>query len=380
VFQIPKTSTSDQVISCWATDGGLFSAPYNSPMKSKVQDFLNSNYKCTIDDPATEFFGMHFTRDRENRTADVTQPHFLSQCKNKYPLLTPSSTYPTCPMAYTKYLSPEDLANQKVLLNAKEITALQMLLGDCLWLTQHTRIDVKFPVNHFSRCTSPSPTLYDYLETLRVMHYMIGTASYARRIGGMHGAVLTATVDAAFMTHPDSKGHSSYTIHMGGGGGAVMADSKKQTITGTSSTDTELIALAKPFLPDLLWAQNFMFELDYDQRSAMPEGTPVGEDNTSTIKILQNDMNTGKIKHLNLRIATLREALADKKFQLFHLDTKDMVADIGTKPLAPGIFTHLSEYILGHKPLDAFLPFFKQHLLVTNHCSRTLSTIDRAAG
>ena len=189
---------------------------------------------------------------------------------------------------------------------------------------------------------------------------MIGTKETARRIGGMHGAVLTATVDASFASHPDLKGQSCYTIHMGGGG-AVMMESKKQTITATSSTDSELLALGALLLPDLLWARNFMAELDYSQKSAMPDGTPVGEDNTSTIKILLNQMNTGKIKPLNLRIAALREALANKDFQLFHLDTKQMISDIGTKSRAPGIFNHLSDYVLGHTTLEEFLPFLNKH-------------------
>ena len=274
-------------------------------------------------------------------------------------------------MEYSKQLSPEDLANQKVVLTAKEINSLQQLLGDCLWLTQHTRIDVKYPVNHFSRCVSPSPTLYDYKQTLRIMHYMIGTKTKARRIGGMHGAVLTATVDASFASHPDLKGQNCYTLHMGGGG-AVMMSTKKQTVTPQSTADSEALSLGATFLPDLLWARNFMEELDYDQRSVMPEGTPVGEDNTSTIKILQNQMNTGKIKHINLRLAALREALADKQFQLFHLETKDMIADIGTKPLAPGIFNHLSDYCMGHKTLAAFLPYLEQHY-VAHRCHRPAS-------
>jgi hypothetical protein len=340
-------------------------------MKQRTIDFLDSNYDMTLDDPATDFFGMHFIRNRADRTFDVIQSGFLSECEVKYPLTTPGSSYPTCPMDYTTSLSPEDYENQKILLLPKEITKLQEVLGDCQWLTTCTRIDVKYPVNHFARCVSPSPTLYDYLKTLNVMHYMIGTKSKARRIGGMHGAVLTATVDASFAPSPGLKGQSSYTIHMGGGG-AVMADSKRQTITAQSSTDSELLGAGALLLPDLLWARNFVSELGYDQRSVMPGGTPVGEDNTSMMKAVFNEMNTGKIKHLNLRIAALREAVADKTIQLFHLPTADMIADIGTKPLAPGIFRHLSDYILGHKPLEAFLPFYKQHL-VANYCCSSRS-------
>ena len=91
------------------------------------------------------------------------------------------------------------------------------------------------------------------------MHYMIGTKTKARRISGMHGVVLTATVDASFASHPDLKGQSNY-----GGGGAVMMSSKRQTITPTSSTDSELLSLGALFLPDVQWARNFLAELGYD--------------------------------------------------------------------------------------------------------------------
>ena len=49
------------------------------------------------------------------------------------------------------------------------------------------------------------------------------------------------------------------------GGGAVKMESKKQTLTPTSSTDPELLSLGAQLLPDLLWARVFIEELDYDQ-------------------------------------------------------------------------------------------------------------------
>jgi hypothetical protein len=43
---------------------------------------------------------------------------------------------------------------------------------------------------------------------------------------------------------------------------------------------------------------------------------------------------------------------------MFHLDTEDMPADIGTKALAPGPFKHLSDFVLGQKELPQFKQFF----------------------
>ena len=56
-----------------------------------------------------------------------------------------------------------------------------------------------------------------------------------------------------------------------------------------------------------------------------------------------------------------------------------MVADIGTKALAPGIFDHLSDYLMGHKTIQQFLPFLQQHH-VANMCRFRSIGVDRAAG
>lgn len=71
-------------------------------------------------------------------------------------------------------------------------------------------------------------------------------------------------------------------------------------------------------------------------------------------------MNSGKNMHLNLIIVHLKEALANKDFQLSHLDTKYIVADIGAKAKAPRIFKHLADFRLGHITLEAFLPLLKE--------------------
>ena len=93
-------------------------------------DFMQSKYDMTIDDRVSEFFEMHLVRDRSTRIFDITQPRFLDECEANYPQEFPDSPYPTSPMDYTKHLTPEDLANQKVILTPKEIKSLQQILGD----------------------------------------------------------------------------------------------------------------------------------------------------------------------------------------------------------------------------------------------------------
>ena len=220
----------------------------------------------------------------------------------------------------------------------------------------HTKPTVKFPLNVYSRTVSPAPTLYDYNQALRTMHYCIATADVPRIIGGDKGVVLTATVDSSYASHKDLKGQSCYTLHVAGGG-AVIMDSKKHTVTASSSAESEVLGSA---LVDkvIKWARNFLFELGYNQNIPCPKGTPLGQDNTSAMTILENEHNTGKTKHLDLRINVLRESRKNKIIEDFYLPTDHMPADIGTKPIAPGLFKRLSDYVLGAIQLPHFQKFF----------------------
>ena len=177
-----------------------------------------------------------------------------------------------------------------------------------------------------------------------------------RILVGKYDPILTGTVDSSFASHPDRKGQSCFTLHLGGGGAAIM-DTKKQTVTPYSSTESEIDGNMF-FLKPLRWARNFMYELGYDQTKYVPLGTPTGEDNLSTMKVLLNPHNCGKIKHLDLRYQAVREAINDYIFQMFHLPSDHMPSDLGTKSLPPGVFQNLSDYVLGHKTSDFFLPFF----------------------
>ena len=354
VMHIPATPTTDAVISVCSTDDMLFATPFDSPMKQHVLDSVRSLYETTTEDPAVNYLGLHLVRNRSARTIDIFQTSFINKCEGKYPLL-PGTSWPTCPMKYTTTFTAEELEQKTILLNPKEIVHFQSLLGDALWITRMTKPNVKYPVNFYSRTVQPNPTLYDYLETLRIMHYCIATKHVPRRIGGLSGTKLSGTVDSSFASHDDLKGQSCYTLSIGDFG-TVMMDTKKQTITAQSSTDSELLGAGALLLPNLIWARNFLSELGYDQSLIFPSGTPIGQDNTAVIKILKNKSNMGKIKALNLRIQGLREAIDDKSMDIYHLNTKNIMSDLGTKALSPGIFQHLSDFMLGVKALPEILP------------------------
>ena len=83
----------------------------------------------------------------------------------------------------------------------------------------------------------------------------------------------------------------------------------------------------------------------------MTEGTEdapadVMEDNSSAITVIRDREYGARTKFLDVRLATLRERERDRVLQLKPCPTKEMRADILTKPLPKGEHDYLTNLIM----------------------------------
>ena len=298
---------------------------------------------------------MTFVRNRNDRTIDIFLPKFIQEMTIKYPLL-PNAEYPSTLMASSRYLTIANRKDKEILLSIEQISKMREIIGDLLWIAMHTKPTIKYALNVYSRRISPNPTQFDYNQLLRIMHYCIGTKDEPRRIGGKHGVSLQATVDSSFPSTDDMKGQSAYSIHVSGGG-AVIFDTHKHTATAGSSAESEIYGNSYAD-KSIKWARNFCLELGYNQASIFPNGTPLGQDNLSTMAILKSPHVTKKTRHVDLKTKVLYESRANKIIEDFHLPAIDQASDIGTKPTEPSVFQKLSQYIQGIIPIPQFLKYF----------------------
>ena len=171
---------------------------------------------------------------------------------------------------------------------------------------------------------------------------MAGTPSLGITLHSGEGIVLYATVDASYGNHIDRKSHTGCTLHIGRRSGSFLTRSKKQTVTADSSTIAELIA-AFTVTKEIMWARSLLAEIGYPQL----EPTIIYEDNMSTIAMVNNDGNSQKTKHIDIRYNLTREQVKNKVITMEHLKTIDMTSDILTKPLAGTPFLHLRPLLLG---------------------------------
>jgi hypothetical protein len=181
------------------------------------------------------------------------------------------------------------------------------------------------------------------METVdRIIHYLVGTSSLGLHLHSHEGIVLSATVDASYASHSDRKSHSGFTLHIGSSSGSFLSKSKKQTVTADSSTIAELIAA---FLAskEIAWACSILQELGYQQNTP----TVLYEDNKSTIHMINNDSNSQKTKHIDVRYNYVREKVAQGDIVMEYRPTSEMTSDILTKALPPKQFLHLRPQLLG---------------------------------
>ena len=305
-----------------------------------VCDDLALVYQINIS-TAEHYVGMHVTRDRSNRTITLAQPGYIDEMIDDYQINCTS--FPATPMIEVPRVSS---SHENPALSSKLTELYQSKVGSLLFLANQTRPDILFAVNMASR-HSKSPTEKDMVAVDRILQYAAGTSTLGLTFHSGEGIILYGSCDASYGNHDDRKSHSGVTLHIGRNSGSFLSRSKKQTVTADSSTVAEFIA-AHVATKEIMWARSLLGELGYPQ--ILP--TVLLEDNMSTIHMINNDCNSQKTKHIDIRYNLIREQVKTGNVIMHHLSTHDMISDILTKPIPPGSFAHLRSLILGRSSSD----------------------------
>ena len=315
----------------------ILASPPNSSLRGEVSAALEKEYSITTDHNPTNFVGLAISRDRPNRKITLSQPHYVDTILARFSV--PSYT-PLAPMQ-EDFLTSMPEFDSKSLLLPKLQTLFQEKVGSVLYLASQSRPDILYPVTQLSR-RSNKATSRDMKAADRLLAYIATTRSLGLTLGSKSGDfTLHAYVDASYNCYPDSKSHTGVSLHLGADSGSFFALSKKQSIISDSSTVAEYIA-THTCIQKLLWAKNVLTELGVPTsiQIDVPPSVVLHQDNTSAINLLKHSGNTGRTKHIDLRYNMIRETIVRHNIQVVYTPTKDMTADILTKPLGPNLFSH----------------------------------------
>jgi hypothetical protein len=133
---------------------------------------------------------------------------------------------------------------------------------------------------------------------------------------------------------------------------AVSMTSKKHTRSSPATSNTE-IKTAFDTSTDMLGLRNLLSELGTPQIKP----TIIYQDNTAAIQISNNRGSLGKASRaIDLEILTIRNRIEDHQIATQYCNTKNMIADIGTKALSEAQFVKLRDMMNGYAIVKAKYP------------------------
>jgi hypothetical protein len=216
-------------------------------------------------------------------------------------------------------------------------------VAKALYLGKRIRPDILVAVSFL--CTRVTKaTEEDEQKLNRLIQYVNATIDQPLILGASDQVLVLAYVDASYGVHEDGKSHTGAVITLGAG--AIYARSSKQQIVTKSSTEAELVAITDT-LGEIVWIRRFVIEQGYFVPPVV-----LYQDNLSTIALCNRGGAGHRTKHIKIRNFFIKERIDDGEVVVEHMPTRDMVADLETKPLQGATFKYLRERLINYNAED----------------------------
>jgi Reverse transcriptase (RNA-dependent DNA polymerase) len=282
----------------------------------------------------------------------LTQPHLIQQIIDDIGFNNRTSTKPT-PAASTIRLH-RDLHG----IERREDWHYRSIIGKLNFLEKSTRPDIAYAVHQCARFSN-DPKMSHENAVKRIVKYLVGTKNDGIYIRP-NGHSFDCWVDADFVGNWDrvnadvdpstAKSRTGYLISYGGC--PISWASKLQTDVALSTTEAEYTAMSTS-LREVIHLMQLVNEAN-DMGWTTYQGAPkvhckVFEDNSGALEMARLPKMRPRTKHLCTRMHHFREHVRKGLISINHIDTKDQLADMLTKPQPEELF-------LFQKPLVMCLP------------------------
>jgi hypothetical protein len=301
---------------------------------------VNKHYELTLDPKADSFLGIQLVHNGDG-TVTLLQHKLLQKLFKEHPIKESGRKrkQPTHPYGP----APPHSKPQQMDSPAVDPTKYLSLLGLLMYLTK-SRPDIMTAVS-FGATKSSAPTEDDYRQLEFVIEYLRYTPDKGHKIYINIGAMiqLYCEVDASYLVHSDSKGHTGYTIGLHPKG-PFYNRSAKQTLVSTSSTHAEMRALYT-LVKDILFIIYLCSELDIEL--VLP--AIIMEDNSAVVTISNEETAyLKKCKHFIMVVNYVREQLELGLISILKIKGTLNNADLLTNKLRDSSFAVKANNILGN--------------------------------
>jgi len=184
------------------------------------------------------------------------------------------------------------------------------------------------------------PTRTHWHAVLRIFAYIRGTLDFGIRLGSSDNP-LTGWFDASYADDVVDR-HSTCGYIFLYKGGPVSWRSKKQSMVALSSTEAEYVA-ATEAAKELQWLISFLKGIMMGSECVFP--MQMWGDNNGANSLTENPTYHSRTKHIDVRYRYVTELVEREILKVNYCNTKDMIADIFTKPLQKDQFRKLRTMI-----------------------------------
>ena len=290
------------------------------------------------------FLGMEVQQDHTSGTTSICQSKFAKDILEKFGMenSNPVKTPQEPGLKLKRSMCVNGCKHNETMANVPFRNAV----GCLMYLMVGTRPDLAAAVGVLSQFSAdPCPTHWQALK--RVFRYIQGTRSYGIEYQATSNDKLHGYSDADWAGDiEDRRSTSGYAFELNNG--CVSWRSKKQSTVALSSTEAEYMALTEA-AQEAIWLKAFLCELG-EMRS--DDAVKIYEDNQGSIALAKNPEFHKRTKHIDIRYHFVREKAAEGELVLEYCSTKDMKADLMTKPIPAVQFQYLRN-MLGVKVLNS---------------------------
>jgi len=336
--------TSYLIVITWVDDCRFFGTP---DLVEEYEKMISKNCKCTLEGISKEFVSIQIGHKVNEGVLELTQEDYWIKAVERFKEFLP----PDGPKVRKVPLSPADekllVEPNEMEMKAAEHLPFASLLGVCQFPSSFTKLEMRYAMSVLSRHRTKWG-LDHFKVLIKALEYGFATRHLGLRYNGNLSEaevnVLVGFADSA-LTVPRSQGCRTVIMNRA----AISLTSKKHTTTDDSTTAAELTE-CHLCACDVAGFRELMKEIGLEQKGP----TVIFQDNQAAIQIAMNRGSLSKkTRAMEIRVFSIRNKIEDMKVVPIYLETKLMLADIGTKALEPAQFVSLRDQLCGYAPIQA---------------------------
>jgi hypothetical protein len=311
----------------------------HDPMVEKVKALLGGKYEMKDLGELTNYVGIRIRTSDDGKTLEMDQRAAIEEILEDFGMATcsPSVSTPVDP----KVDSAVDPDNPEVPMPPMDQTRYRELVGRLIYVSKCTRPDICFAVGLLARFMQ-DPSAKHWQWGKRVLRYLKGSLDLVLRftVKGL-GEKMTVVgySDSDWAGCVSTRKSTSGQIFMMGRS-ALSWKSARQATVARSTCEAELIAL-NAAVSEAVWFKHLLTELTGEEHGPVT----LYEDNESAKAIAQDDRQSERTKHMDVKHFAIREFIESGDVVVESIASADNLADMFTKGLQRGPFCRLREAI-----------------------------------